>query len=177
MTWQRRAREIVLWAGAILGLLCIVWTIVMLAFGLTPLVFTSGSMSPAIDAGDLAFAKTIDADEIEVGDIVSVVNDKGTRITHRVVRVDPTEDGAVLTLKGDANAAPDEQVYAVTTVEKVMFAVPKAGYVVTAVGSPIGMFIGGLLVAAALFLAFGRRGEAESEPGDPRAGGDPRPTD
>ncbi|SKB09942.1 signal peptidase I [Aeromicrobium choanae] len=158
MTGRERLREIVLWVGAVLGVLCILWTIVMFAFGLTPLVFTSGSMSPAIKAGDLAFAETIDADEIEVEDILSVVNEKGVRITHRVVRVDPTDDGAVVVLKGDANSEPDVEPYAVTTAERVLFHVPKAGYVVDAAGSPIGMFVGGLLAAAALFVAFGGRG-------------------
>lgn len=158
MTARERLRETVLWVGAVLGVLCILWTIAMFAFGLTPLVFTSGSMSPAIRAGDLAFAQTIDADEIEVGDILSVVNENGVRITHRVVRVDPTDDGAVVVLKGDANAQPDVEPYSVTSAERVLFHVPKAGYVVDAVSSPVGMFVGGLLAAAALFVAFGGGG-------------------
>lgn len=182
MTVRDRLRETVLWVGAALGVLAIVWTIVMFAFGLTPLVFTSGSMSPAIDAGDLAFARTVDADEIEVGDIVSVVNEKGVRITHRVVKVDPTDDGAVLVLKGDANAEPDVEPYDVTTVERVLFDVPKAGYVVDAVSSPVGMFVGGLLAAAVLFVAFGGRGGGDgggespaSSAGAPAPKDDPEP--
>lgn len=155
---MNRLRDVMLWIGAVLGVVCIAWTVAMFAFALTPLVFTSGSMSPEIKAGDLAFARTIDADQIHTGDIVSVENDKGVRITHRVVTVDPTDDGAVLSLKGDANATPDAEAYNVTTVERVWFSVPKAGYVVNAVGSSIGMFIGGLFVAAVLFMAFGRRG-------------------
>lgn len=164
-----RIRETVLWAGAALGLLSIVWTVVMFAFGLTPLVFTTGSMSPEIKAGDLAFSRTVDASEVEVGDVVSVLNEKGVRITHRVVKTDPTAEGAVLTLKGDANAEPDAEAYDVTSVERVSFDVPKAGYVVRAVSSSAGMFIGGLLAAAALFIAFGRRdsdGPDGSGPGD-----------
>lgn len=167
MSMSRRLRETVLWVGAVLGVLCIGWTVAMFAFGLTPLVFTSGSMSPAIGAGDLAFSRTIDAKQVEVGDIVSVVNDKGVRITHRVVRADPTQEGAVLTLQGDANHEPDAEPYAVTSVERVSFSVPKAGYVVRAVSSPVGMFAGGLLAASALFLAFGRRGDSSTGSGDP----------
>lgn len=177
-TTRGRLREALLWVGAGLGVFCLVWTAVMFAFGLTPLVFTSGSMSPAIAAGDLAFAKTIEADQIGVGDVVSVENARGVRVTHRVVSVDPTDDGAVLSLKGDANATPDAEAYNVTSVERVWFSVPKAGYVVNAASSPIGMFVGGLLVAATLFLAFGR-GSGSSGPrhdadGDD-AGGSPEP--
>lgn len=154
---NHRFREALLWVGAALGTLCLGWTFVMAAFGLTPLVFTSGSMSPAIAAGDLAFARTIDAGDIRTGDIVSVVNDEGVRITHRVVEAEPREGGATLTLKGDANAAPDVEPYAVTSVERVSFAVPRAGYVIDAVASPAGTFAAGLLVALALAAAFGRR--------------------
>lgn len=168
-----RIRETVLWAGAVLGLLSIVWTVVMLAFGLTPLVFTTGSMSPEIEAGDLAFSRTIDASEVEVGDVVSVLNEKGVRITHRVVRTDPTADGAVLTLKGDANPQPDTEPYRVTSVERVGFSVPKAGYVVQAVGSSVGMFLGGLLAAAALFIAFGRGGRRDDDADSRGSGGRP----
>ncbi len=160
---NRRVSEAVLWTGAVLGALCLGWTFVMAAFGLTPLVFTSGSMSPAIAAGDLAFGRTIDADEIQVGDVVSVVNAEGVRITHRVVTVDPTQQGATVTLKGDANTSPDLEPYPVTSVERVAFAVPKAGHVVNAAASPAGMFAAGLLVAAALAVAFARR----PGPGDP----------
>lgn len=161
----RHIRESILWVGATLGMLCIGWTLVMFAFGLTPLVFTSGSMSPAIGAGDLGFAKSVDAADIEVGDVISVVNEKGTRITHRVVQVDPAEHGVTITMKGDANNDPDVEPYAVTdSAQRVAFSIPKAGYVVNAVSSPMGMFLGGLLAATALFVAFGRRDDDGTPP-------------
>lgn len=161
---SRRVREAVLWIGAVLGAFCLVWTAVMFAFGLTPLVFTSGSMEPAIAAGDLAFATTVPAKELSRGDVVSVINDRGTRITHRVTRVDRQDDGdAILELKGDANASPDQQAYRVFEVERVSFAVPKAGYVINLVGSPNGMFVGGLAVAGLLYLGFRRDDEDAPE--------------
>lgn len=150
--------------GATLGILCLGWTVAIFAFGLTPLVFTSGSMSPAIHAGDLGFARTVEAGDVAVGDVVSVVNQKGTRITHRVVQVDAAEEGVTVTLKGDANGEPDVEPYTIDdTAERVAFSVPKAGYVVTAVSSPVGMFLGGLLAATALFVAFGRRGGGDDD--------------
>lgn len=156
---SRALRETTLWVGATLGALCLLWTVVVFAFGLTPLVFTSGSMAPAIGAGDLAFATTVDAGDLAVGDVVSVINDRGTRITHRITKVDDQDDGdAVLHLQGDANREPDEQAYRVTEAERVVFSVPLAGHVVNAVGSPNGMFVGGFLVAGLLYLGFRRNG-------------------
>lgn len=163
---NRTLRESILWIGAGLGTLCLAWTAAMLVFGLTPLVFTSGSMSPAIKAGDLAFATTVPADELAEGDVVSVIDDRGVRITHRVTGIDPQDDGgAVLQLKGDANASPDEQAYNVDEVERVSFSVPKAGYVVNAVNSPFGMFVIGLLVAGILVIAFRRESTGDDGTG------------
>lgn len=164
----RKLRETILWIGATLGVLCLGWTLAMFTFGLTPLVFTSGSMSPTIEAGDLAFATTVDADEVAEGDVVSVINDRGTRITHRVTQVDlQDDDSAILQLQGDANQSPDQEAYLVSEVERVNFSVPKAGYVVDAAGSPLGMFVGGLLVAAVLFLAFRRPGDGDADEAAP----------
>lgn len=161
MSTGARVRETVLWLGAALGTICLAWTAFVLAFGLTPLVFTSGSMSPAIEAGDLAFARTVEAKQIAVGDIVSVVSAEDVRITHRVVKVEHAGDSAVLELKGDANHVADADPYTVTSVERTWFVVPKAGYVIDAASSPVGMFGGGLLVAVVLMLAFGPRSKVE----------------
>nr|WP_276568834.1 signal peptidase I [Aeromicrobium phoceense] len=170
---RRRLRETILWIGAALGTLCLVWTGVMFAFGLTPLVFTSGSMEPAIGAGDLAFATTVEAVDLAEGDIVSVINDRGTRITHRITKVDRQDDGsAILQLKGDANLSPDQESYRVDDVERVSFAVPEVGRLVNLFGSPNGMFVVGLVVAGLLYLGFRRQDEDDDEPRGPSSGHD-----
>ncbi len=153
----RGLREATLWIGAVLGVLCLAWSLTMAALGLTPLVFTSGSMGPHIETGSLAFARTVPAEDLRVGDVVSVTDSRGTRVTHRVVGGEVSGESAMLTLKGDANAAPDAERYQVRTADRVAFALPRVGYLISAVGSPWGMFTGGLLVAGVLFLAFGGR--------------------
>ena len=79
----RGAREVFLTFGALLGVLCIAATVAGAAFGVKPLVFRSGSMSPAINTGDLAVSRTVDARELKADDIVSVINSKGNRVNHR----------------------------------------------------------------------------------------------
>ena len=64
-----------------------------LALGVRPMVFRSGSMAPAIDTGALAFAHETAADELAVGDIVSVTTSTGSRDTHRITRVTIDEQG------------------------------------------------------------------------------------
>ena len=166
----RSAREGFLTAGALLGVVCILATIAGAAFGIKPLVFRSGSMSPAIHTGDLAVSRTVEASDLRRGDVVSVVNSSGNRVTHRLVNVAVQDDARQLTLKGDANTKADDEVYIVDRAEKVWFHIPKAGYVVDAAMSPVGLFVLGLYVAGMLALVLRRRsggphdGDAVSSP-------------
>ncbi|GAA1728655.1 signal peptidase I [Aeromicrobium alkaliterrae] len=165
--FRSTAREVFLTSGAVLGVLCILATVAGVAFGLVPLVFRSGSMSPAIQTGDLAISRTVPASEVERGDVVSVIASTGSRVTHRVVNVAENGEQRQLTLKGDDNADPDAEVYTVTSVERVWFSIPKAGYVVDAATSPAGIFVLGLYVAGMLVLVFRRRPAAgDSGPDD-----------
>jgi len=153
----RGARETALTAGAVLGVVCLLATVAGWALGIMPLVFRSGSMSPAIHTGDLAVARTVDADSLKVGDIVSVLDADGHRVTHRLRDMSVDGDARQLTLQGDANRAPDAEVYTVTRAERVLFDVPKAGYVVSAASGRGGLFVLGAYVTGMLVLAFRRR--------------------
>lgn len=152
-----RAKEIALNLGAIAGLICIVATVVSLIFGIKPLVFRSGSMAPAIPTGALALAKTVPAADLAVGDVISVDNAQGVRITHRVIELQPAGDGAVsVTLQGDANSIADTQPYTVIEADRVIFHVAGVGYAVAWLSSKIAIFLGGVLAGALLVIAFGR---------------------
>lgn len=118
--------------------------------GLKPLVFTSGSMAPTIDSGSLAVAATVDARSVDAGDVVSVANAAGERVTHRAVAVEQRATGAQLVLQGDANAQVDPEPYAVTEVDRVLFSIPHVGAVVEVVDGPLGI---ALLLGAGVLLA------------------------
>ena len=145
---RRSARDVLLTLGAVLGVVCILATTASAVFGVKPLVFRSGSMSPAISTGDLAIAREVDASQLERGDIVSVVNAAGSRVTHRLVASTERDGATQLVLKGDANKTADAEVYTATRAQKVLFDVPKAGYVVNAAASPGGVFVLGVFVAS-----------------------------
>lgn len=153
-TTRRLAREAALWTGATLGSLCLLSLLAGWALGVTPLVFGSGSMSPAYDAGALGIAREVPAAEVAVGDVVSVSRADGGRVTHRVVAVERRGSGALLSLRGDANAAPDPETYAVTSVDRVVAGVPVAGYVLNAAASPLGLLVTVLAVGSLLWLGF-----------------------
>jgi signal peptidase I len=171
----RVAREVFLTSGALLGVVCIVATVAGFTFGTVPLVFRSGSMSPAIHTGDLAIARTVDADTLAVGDVVSVIDSGGNRVTHRVQNVAAQGNARQLTLKGDANQTPDAEVYTVTRAARVLFHLPKAGYAVDAAASPAGLFVLGLYVAGMLALVLRRRPPEDKDvPPRARRGGSRR---
>ena len=153
-TKRRIAREVALSIGAVLGVISIVATVAALAFDVKPLVFRSGSMSPAIESGALALAREVPSSRVEAGDVVSVIGADGVRVTHRVVAVGQDGDSVSLTLKGDANETPDAEAYAVGSVDRVLWDVPYVGRLVAAAGSPPGTFVCGALVMLCLFLAF-----------------------
>lgn len=164
-----RVREAALWLGAVLGVLCLLMAAVAWLYDVRPLVFRSDSMSPEIRAGALAIAREVPADELHDGDVVSVVSDDGTRVTHRIVGISPTASGAKLTLKGDANATPDREEYEVATAHRVWFDVPWLGRVVNAARSPWGLLLSGGFVALLLASAFGG-GRSNDSGGDGRRG-------
>ncbi|MGY4721625.1 signal peptidase I [Naumannella huperziae] len=157
---RRLAASLVLWTGCAAGVVCLTWTLGVLLSGVTPLVFLSGSMSPAIRTGDLAFAETVPASELSVGDVVSVQTAEGVRVTHRVIETAPSGPAGeiALRLRGDANAAPDAEAYRVTEAERVIVSVPAAGYLLNAARQPLALLLGGALAAGAIAIGFSRRG-------------------
>ncbi len=170
----RTVREIALTVGAVAGVICIVATLAALFFGVTPLMFRSGSMSPTINTGALALAHTVPATEVAAGDVISIDDAQGARLTHRVVSVDSVAGNtAVVQLKGDANEQADVEPYAITTADRVFFHVDGLGYVTAWLSSPVALFVGGLTAGLLIFTAFrpnGRR-RKDDTPGGP--GGDP----
>ncbi|MGX1769976.1 signal peptidase I [Dietzia sp. NPDC055343] len=152
-----RAREWALNIGAIVGLICIVAAALSMFLGIRPLVFQSGSMSPTINTGALAFAQTVPAQRLKVGDVVSVINPTGVRITHRVTGLEFEDDGEVsMIMRGDANAAQDPVPYLISEADRVLFHVNGLGYVVAWLSNPVSIFLGGMLAGGLAVIAFGR---------------------
>ena len=152
-TKSHRLREVALTAAAIAGLTCILMATAAMLFGIKPLIIRSGSMEPAIPTGALAIAKHVPAGNIKADDVISVINEQGIRVTHRVVSVDSTaSDAAALTLKGDANRVPDSQPYVISSAERVVFHVDGLGYAAAWLDTPAAKILGGLTVAGLLWI-------------------------
>lgn len=139
--------------GAGLGSLCLLLAVLALVIGVKPLVFVSGSMGPGIPVGALGLSAPASVEEVNLGDVVSVVNSQGERITHRVA--EKAAEGLVL--KGDANPVPDVETYSVEQVDRLFLSVPGLGYVVTWLSQPWAYAFGTLLCGYLLYIAFWRK--------------------
>lgn len=76
--------------------------------GYTPLIITTGSMSPAFDGNALVIVKTVDEPEqLQVGQIISYFLEDHL-ITHRIVEISSTEtEPVVFITQGDFNNVAD----------------------------------------------------------------------
>jgi signal peptidase I len=164
---QRSAREILLTGGAVLGTLCLLLGLAAVTLGVDVLVFRSGSMAPTIHTSDLALSRTVSAAELREDDVVSVLDSGGSRVTHRVVTVAEQGDHRQLTLRGDANERPDQEVYTVTEAQRVVMVVPKAGYLVAWTTGPVGMLLLGGYGAFLLSVLVRGKGRGDGGPPPP----------
>ncbi|GGR39869.1 signal peptidase I [Nocardioides luteus] len=173
---SRRAGDLALTLAAVAGVVCLLTLLAGVAFDVRPLLFRSGSMSPAIPTGSLALAVPVDHREIAVGDVISVPYER-TRVTHRVVSIDHTEASSMLRMQGDANDAADLRPYQVTSADRVVFSVPRLGAAIAWLSHPPGIFV--LAGYAALLLAILMRRRANppapNAPAAPEAPEEPRP--
>ncbi|NIA24130.1 MAG: signal peptidase I [Gammaproteobacteria bacterium] len=98
-------------------------------FGVRPLIVAGTSMDPALVRGDVVIIREhVDIPGLEIGDIVEYR--QGTMpVTHRIVRIEDTPDGLMITTRGDNNRSDDTPVGADEIDGKVVFAVPWVGRV------------------------------------------------
>ncbi|GAA2186239.1 hypothetical protein GCM10009786_06140 [Leucobacter alluvii] len=148
-------RSSVLTIASIIGGFCILLVLAGIMFGLRPLVVVSGSMEPAIPTGSLILIQQKQAEELRIGDIVTVSRPDGEGfITHRILEKTPHDDGAGvdLVLKGDANENQDPKPYSVDSAERVVLTLPFVGIIVKYLQSPFGVVAGVILVLAVVSL-------------------------
>jgi signal peptidase len=149
--------EIALTAGSLLGLAVMVVTVVAAHNGIQPLVVRSGSMEPAIPTGSMVLVQQVAAGDIEVGDIVAVERPDRTRVTHRVLAIQPKGDAVELTLKGDANEDPDPVPVTVVRAQRLVWQAPVIGRTVAWLATAPGGFVMGCMATALALHVLRRR--------------------
>lgn len=157
--------------------MCVALVVLSVAFQITLVMFKTGSMSPTIPAGSVAVVRQIPADEIRVGDVVTVDRPGDLPVTHRVTSVsviDGSHEARTITMQGDANASPDPFPYTVETVRIVLASIPSIASVIVWFSNPV--VLGAVTLAASVLVAWAfwpRHDEVhEDDSVTPSAGGD-----
>jgi signal peptidase len=127
--------------------------------GYFPLVVMTDSMDPEIVSGDLVIYHTIDADEVEVGDVISFYDPAGdgtSIVTHRVIDIVTDDDGLSFKTKGDANNTPDENLVPAENLTGAMKTnVPGAGHIALFMQSRTGLIVC-VLLPLLIIIAYDR---------------------
>ncbi len=123
--------------------------------GLHPFVIRGASMEPAIPRGALVLVTDGPDRALAAGDVVSFREANGTIVTHRIVDVQGAGDDALLTTRGDANAAIDPAAApAGHVIGRVTVAIPVLGFVSAMLTMPSGIASIVLLALALVVLSW-----------------------
>jgi signal peptidase I len=137
-TATRRLRMLVLWVG--LGLLfgTLFAAVAPQLLGFRSFTVRSGSMTPAIETGDVVVTQPISPLSARVGDIVTFVDPEGTGklFSHRVQSVRAVGDEVAFITRGDANTSTEHwRVPANGSIGHVVYRIPKIGYALSWIDS------------------------------------------
>lgn len=136
----------------ILVLVCVPLTVPrMLGYNIYTVV--SGSMEPAIPTGSLVYINTMEAKEVQEGDVIAFygATDGSSIITHRVV-TNSTVMGEFIT-KGDANEENDMNPIPYSHfIGKVTLSIPKVGSMAQTFTSTNGKIAAASMIGLAIVL-------------------------
>jgi signal peptidase len=148
----------------LVGLILLVLATMLLARGVpaltggTTFVVGGGSMEPTIPLGAVVLAMPVSADELAVGDVVSVqVGPQKAVFTHRIARLIDREGAVWIETRGDANEDPDPSIIpASAVIGRVHLSIPYVGYAVKLMSTSQGVLflvaLGVLVLATAWLL-------------------------
>lgn len=104
----------------------------------------SGSMSPKIPVGALAFVQFTDPTQLQNGDVIAFPDPKNQKIIvlHRIVGIEKTGTIFNYSTKGDANNTQDPWRISSSTVRgKMLSSIPTLGYPIQFAQSPKGFIV------------------------------------
>lgn len=154
----RAAAKLIAWTVGLLAVgIVVLGVVVPRLFGWNVYAVTSGSMEPTLGVGSVVAVKPVDTDQLDIGDVITYhANGTDELVTHRVVKWSGRGADRVLVTRGDANESVDPvAVPAAAVVGQVQFGVPKVGFVLALLKTPVGIGVAAALVAFALLSGGG----------------------
>ena len=115
-------------------------------FGIKTFTIISSSMEPTFKIDDIIFVKKIDENQLQIGDIISFIQDKDI-ITHRIEKIEKNEGGLVFITKGDANSTTDINKVKLSQIEgKYIFKISKVGKIFYILKNKVVFIIGTIIL-------------------------------
>ncbi|MFA6518999.1 MAG: signal peptidase I [Candidatus Shapirobacteria bacterium] len=115
-----------------------------------PYIVQSGSMEPTINTGDIIIVAP--QSKYYRNQVITFKDSEERVVTHRIVGDNQNSDGP-FTTKGDANQTTDEEeITPAKIIGKVVFTLPKLGYVVAYSRTPTGLII--LIIVPMTIIAY-----------------------
>ncbi|MCH8569789.1 signal peptidase I [Nesterenkonia sp. AY15] len=153
--------ELFLWLAAVLGGISILLVVLGWAMNISLIMFRTGSMEPTIPTGAVAVVQEISAEEVEVGDILTVDRDDQLPVTHRVTSIEPGAGSAerVIRMQGDANETEDPHPYTITEARLSLFHIPHIANAVNQLNNPYLLGLITVVAAAGVGWTFWPREE------------------
>lgn len=106
-------------------------------FGFKPFMVLSGSMESEIHKGDLIITKIIDADTVQIDDVIAFRDAADTVTTHRVIDIVEKEGSTYFITKGDNNSSQDQNLVALEDVEGLYIGrLPGIGSIMDSLAKP-----------------------------------------
>ena len=109
------------------------FVVMVYAFGYRPYNVLTGSMEPAISAGDLVIVKS--QDEYQVGDVIKFqLSDGGLPVTHRIVEIVDNNGTTIYRCRGDNPNISDTEIQNVRLQQiegKVVYTIDNWGTYIT----------------------------------------------
>jgi len=103
-------------------------------------VVLTGSMQPAIPVGAVTY--TQQKSQYAPGDIIAFTTRAGQTVTHRISSVINVGEGVSYATKGDANSSIDQELVPHKNIKgKVVFHLPKIGYLINFLRTPTGFLL------------------------------------
>lgn len=110
----------------------------------------SGSMSPTFNVYDMIVDKTVNPNDLRIGDVITM-SEGNALVTHRIVKIEEKDGKKYFITRGDANNVEDQSLVTIEQVQaKYLFRIPYIGLILSKIRGPIGI---GIVWAVFIFFA------------------------
>ena len=147
---RSRLGTVVIAFEAVVGSVVLTMAVLTTFFGLGYFVLANDAMSPALPAGTLAVTSTVDAAQLEIGDVVTVAGATGELATFRVtdLAAASTEGSRLVSVGIDSEAG--HAALEVSAIDRVVASAPGLGQAVNVAATPVMFALAALMLAAVL---------------------------